>query len=142
MTDQERTQALEIMKERFGKDSLVALATVDADGRPWVRAVNTYYEDGAFYVVTYGLSNKMQQIAQNPEVSLCGDWFTGHGIGENLGYVLKSENALLMEKLRSAFSEWYSNGHTDESDPNTCILKIRLTEGVLFSHGIRYDLKI
>ena len=141
MTDQERTQALIIMNERFGKDSLVALATVDADNKPWVRAVNAYYEDGVFYVVTFGLSNKMQQIAQNPEVALCGDWFTGRGIGENLGHVLKAENAPLMEKLRAAFAQWYNNGHTDENDPNTCILKIRLTSGVLFSHGTRYDLK-
>lgn len=34
-----------IMKERFGKDSLIALATV-SDGKPYVRAVNSYYEDG------------------------------------------------------------------------------------------------
>lgn len=31
-----------LMEERFGKDSLLALATVDQDGRPQVRAVNAW----------------------------------------------------------------------------------------------------
>ena len=32
------------------------------------------------------------------------------------------------------------NGHNDFSDENTRILRIRLTDGVLFSHGTRYEL--
>ena len=129
-----------IMQERFGKDSLIALATVDGD-IPAVRTVNTVYIDGAFYVVTYALSGKMKQIAKNPTVAICGDWFTAHGVGENLGHVLLEENQNIMEKLRTAFSAWYNNGHTNEADPNTCLLKIRLTDGVLFSHGTRYDIE-
>lgn len=129
-----------IIQERFGKDSLIALATVDGD-IPAVRTVNTVYIDGAFYVVTYALSGKMKQIAKNPTVAICGDWFTAHGVGENLGHVLLEENQNIMEKLRTAFSAWYNNGHTNEADPNTCLLKIRLTDGVLFSHGTRYDIE-
>lgn len=127
-----------ILTERFGKDSLIALATV-SDGIPHVRTVDAVYIDGAFYVVTYSLSGKMQQIAKNPTVAISGDWFTAHGIGENLGHVLLPENQAVMEVLRSAFAAWYSNGHTNETDPNTCLLKIRLTDGVLFSNGTRYD---
>lgn len=48
-----------IMRERFGKDNVMAPATV-AEGKPWVRSVNAYYEDGTFCVITYALSNKMQ----------------------------------------------------------------------------------
>ena len=129
-----------IIQERFGKDSLIALATVDGD-IPAVRTVNTVYIDGAFYVVTYALSGKMKQIAKNPTVAICGDWFTAHGVGENLGHVLLEENQIIMEKLRTAFSAWYNNGHTNEADPNTCLLKIRLTDGVLFSYGTRYDIE-
>ena len=138
MRNNENTNA--IMQERFGKDSLIALATVDGD-IPAVRTVNTVYIDGAFYVVTYALSGKMKQIAKNPTVAICGDWFTAHGVGENLGHVLLEENQNIMEKLRTAFSAWYNNGHTNEADPNTCLLKIRLTDGVLFSHGTRYDIE-
>ncbi len=128
-----------IMTERFGHDNLIALATVDGDS-PAVRTVNAYYEDGCFYTVTYALSGKMQQIGQNPKVAICGDWFTAHGIGESMGHILLPENAALADKLRAAFAEWYANGHTNEADPNTIILRIRLTEGVLFHHGTRYDI--
>ena len=138
MKNNEITNA--IIQERFGKDSLIALATVDGD-IPAVRTVNTVYIDGAFYVVTYVLSGKMKQIAKKPTVAICGDWFTAHGVGENLGHVLLEENQNIMEKLRTAFSAWYNNGHTNEADPNTCLLKIRLTDGVLFSHGTRYDIE-
>lgn len=134
-------EAAEIMKQRFGCDQLIALATVDSENMPWVRSVNSYYEDGSFYVITHALSNKMLQIGQNPNVSICGDWFTAHGTGENMGYIRKTENAALAEKLRAAFAAWYNNGHTDETDPNTIILRIRLKRGVLFSNGTRYDLE-
>ena len=128
-----------IMLERFGKDSLVALATVD-HGIPSVRTVNAVYIDSAFYVVTYALSAKMQQIAKNPMVAVCGEWFTAHGIGENLGHVLREENRAIMDILRTAFAAWYDNGHINEADTNTCLLKIKLTDGVLFFNGTRYDI--
>lgn len=128
-----------IMNERFGKDNVIALATVDND-MPAVRYVNAYYENGAFYVITYGLSNKMKQINNNPNVSIAGDWFTAHGKGINLGYFGKEENKTIAEKLKEAFAEWIDNGHNNFDDENTCILCIKLTEGVLFSHGTRYDI--
>lgn len=137
MKHNEITEA--ILTGRFGKDSLIALATMD-NGIPSVRTVDAVYIDGAFYVVTYGLSGKMQQISRNPAVAVCGEWFTAHGIGENLGHVLREENRSIMERLRMAFAAWYGNGHTNEADPNTCLLKIRLSDAVLFSNGTRYDI--
>lgn len=131
--------ARKIMDDRFSCDSLIALATVDGN-QPAVRAVNSYYEDGCFYVITYALSNKMKQIAANPAVSICGDWFTAQGIGENLGHVLLPEHEDVMDKLRTVFAEWYDNGHVNESDKNTVLLRIRLTRGTLFSNGVRYDI--
>lgn len=133
------TKTAALMDERFGHDNLIALATVDGDS-PAVRAVNAYYEEGAFYIVTYALSCKMQHIAVNPNVAICGDWFTAHGVGESMGHILREENADMADKLRTAFAEWYNNGHTNEADPNTIILRIRLTDGVLFHHGTRYDI--
>ena len=44
-------EAEKIMIERFGKDSVIALATTE-NGVPYVRNVNAYYEDGAFYIIT------------------------------------------------------------------------------------------
>ncbi len=129
----------QIMEERFGKDSIIALATT-CENIPYVRYVNAYYEKGAFYIITYGLSNKMKQIAQNPTVSIAGDWFTAQGTGVNSGYFGKPENAEMAEKLRGVFAEWIDNGHNNFADENTCILKVELTEGVLFSHGKRYHI--
>ena len=131
-------EAEQIMKERFGKDAVLALATTE-DGIPYVRYVDAFYENGSFYVVTYALSNKIRQIDKNPVVAISGEWFTGHGKGINSGFFGKAENRQIAEKLRDVFSEWIDNGHTDLSDENTIILRIELTDGILFSHGIRYE---
>lgn len=126
-----------ILAERFGCDNLISLATASG-GKPHVRIVNGYYQDGAFYSVTYALSNKVQQIKNNPDVAVCGEWFTAHGSAENMGYVGNESNLLIMEKLREVFYQWYNKGHVDEADINTCLLCIRLIEGTLFDNGIRY----
>ena len=139
MSEKFPAAAREIMDERFSCDSLIALATVDGN-TPAVRAVNSYYEDGCFYVITYAKSNKMKQIEANPAVSLCGDWFTAKGVGENMGHVLRPEHAEIMDKLRTVFAEWYDNGHVNEQDESTVLLRIRLTCGTLFSNGTRYDI--
>lgn len=132
-------EAAEIMDQRFGCDALIALATVEG-GTPYVRTVNSYYEDGAFYIITHRLSNKMKQIEKNDSVALCGDWFTAHGLGEDIGHPYDDSNAEIMSKLRTVFAEWYDDGHVDENDPDTCILCVHLTDGVLFSNGTRYDI--
>lgn len=130
-------EAEKIMMERFGKDTVLALATAD-NGVPYVRNVNAYYEDGAFYVITHALSNKMKQIKHNPAVAIAGDWFTAQGKAINLGPFGKEENRAVAEKLKKAFAQWIGNGHSDLEDENTIILKVELTAGLLLSHGTRY----
>lgn len=128
-----------ILLERFGRDSILALATA-VDNIPHVRSVDAFYENGAFYVLTHGQSGKMKQIEQNPAVAVSGEWFTARGEGVNLGYFGKAENARIAEKMRNVFSAWIDNGHNDFEDINTCILCIRLTSGILFSNGTRYEI--
>ena len=132
------SEAEKIMMERFGKDTVIALATVE-HGVPYVRKVNAYYEDGSFYIITYALSNKIKQIEKNPNVAIAGDWFTAHGKGNNLGYFGKEENRIIAEKLKSVFTEWIDNGHNNFDDENTIILCVELTDGLLLSHGTRYE---
>ena len=84
-----------ILIERFGKDSIIALATADGN-KPFVRNVDAFYEDGAFYVLTYALSSKINQIQKNPDVAISGDWFTASGKGINLGFFGKKENQTLL----------------------------------------------
>lgn len=128
-----------IMSERFGKDNVIALATTE-NNIPYVRNVNAFYENKAFYIITHALSNKMKQLAENPHAAISGEWFTAHGTGINLGYFGKAENIEIAQKLRHAFSQWIDNGHNDFTDTNTCILCIRLTDGILFSQGRRFDI--
>lgn len=131
-------EAEQIMVERFGKDTLIALATA-ADETPSVRYVNAYYENGAFYIITYALSNKMKHIRVNPVVAIAGEWFTARGKGIDLGYFGKKENQGIAEKLKNVFAEWIDNGHNNFDDENTIILCIELTDGLLLSHGTRYE---
>lgn len=127
-----------LMQERFGRDNVIALATAD-NGVPSVRYVNAYYEGGAFYVITYALSDKIRQIEKSPIVAMAGDWFTAHGKGINLGYIGKEENVAIAEKLKKVFEAWIDNGHTKFEDENTVILCIELTDGLLLSNGIRHE---
>jgi len=133
-------EGMAILEEKFGnnKDNIIALATIalepnkDGKPRPMVRDVDAYYEDGVFYVVTWGESSKMLQIAQNNEVciAVAFGWFFSNGIGENLGWVLDPKNAEIRKKLRVAFEKWYDMAN-DENNKNCCILAINLTQGVI-----------
>ena len=134
-----KEEGLKVLEERFGKDNVIVLGTIDAE-YPAVRQVNGYYEDGAFYIITYALSNKMKQIGVNPNVSVCAEWFSGKGKAVNMGYFGKEENREMAEKLRKAFASWIDNGHNNFDDENTIILKIDLLDCVLFSHGTRYEI--
>ena len=132
--------AIDIMTERFGKDSLIALATTDGS-RLHARTVDAYYEDGAFYISTNALSNKMKQVEAYPDVAVCAmDWFSGHGTAKNLGWSLEPQNAGIRAKLREAFV-WYDDVN-NEQDKNCCILEIRLTDGMLIKdhHAVRYQM--
>lgn len=132
-------EAEQVMIDRFGKNTVIALATTENE-TPHVRYVNAYYENGAFYIITYTLSNKMKHIKNNPVVAIAGEWFTAHGNGISLGYFGKKENYVIADKLKEVFAEWIDNGHTNLNDENTIILCVQLTEGILFSHGTRYDI--
>ena len=139
-------EAMAILNDSFGngKDNVISFATIALDTndaelpRPAVRSIDAFYEDGMFYAITYGTSNKMQQIAVNSEVSISAAfeseagqvWFTASGIGENLGWVKDEKNAEIRAKLRAAFVAWYDFAN-DENDENCCYLAIRLTEGLI-----------
>ena len=67
-------RAAAILKERFGGDSVISLATA-VENVPYVRSVNACYWDGAFYVITHALSGKMRQLAEIPCARFRGNGF-------------------------------------------------------------------
>ena len=133
-------EAEAIMAQRFGKDTVLALATALGE-TPHVRSVNAYYENGAFYIVTDSRSQKMAQIQKNPQVAVAGDWFTGHGYAEDLCPFDRAENRDIANKLRQVFASWLMNGHTNPAAEETHILRVTLRDGLLLSHGTRYVLE-
>ncbi len=144
-------EGLRVIEESCGngKDNVIALSTIalelSADGTPYpyVREVDAYYEDGVFYVTTFGKSNKMQQIAHNKAIAftVCFEGISGSGVGENLGWVLDPKNAEIRTKLRKAFIDWYDDANNEQNE-NCVILAIRIKRGTIFrDHGaVRYDM--
>ena len=110
-------EAEAILIERFGKDSIIALATM-ADGTPYVRNVNAFYFDGAFYVLTYGLSNKMKQIAENPKVEISA---FKDGVWLRLAGELVEDDRI---EAKKSMLDDYANLRAmyDENDGNTQVL--------------------
>lgn len=146
MSKYERGLALIEEKVGNGKDNVISLATIarepSADGkpRPVSREVDAFYEDGTFYITTSANSDKMLQIAQNPEVSFSVNfgWFSGNGTGENLGWVLDPKNSEIRAKLRTAFAEWYDKAN-DEDNKNCIILAVRITRATInHNHGSEF----
>ena len=137
--------AVQLMDERCGngKEEVIALATISlsqtAEGkaRPAVRMVCSYYEDGAFYVSTDAKTNKMMEIGENNEVSVSGlDWYSFHGIAENLGWVKDEKNAEIRAKFKKIF-DWFDEVG-DEDNPNSIVLRISLTDGTIIDNERKY----
>ena len=139
MKEKVNSKIQQSLDEKFGHDTLISLATI-SNGVPYVRIIDSYYENGVFYAMTYSNTNKMKQIQENPQVAICGDWFTAHGIGENLGHPCDEKNLDINSKLKTVFSNWYYDRYSCDTDSNVCILGIRLTDAVLFHDGEEFDI--
>ena len=131
-------KALSITKEFFQKDYQFAMATT-ANNIPSLRFVDTYFYDGAFYILTYENTNKVKEITVNPQVALCsrkGYSFSGKAV--NIGHPLLQENSEIRSKLIAAFEQFYFK-HYNEND-SICILKIILENGFVYKDGIGYKI--
>lgn len=128
--------AMHVMTELFAKDCQLALAT-SHDDKPSVRFVDTYYQDGAFYVVTYGKSRKVQEIRSNSQVSLCKKLYQFNGNAYDIGHPLEPANKDIRDKLIKEFSPWYF-AHNNENDENMCYVRIDLVDGFFYKDGTGY----
>lgn len=130
--------ATDIVKELFSRDYQFAMATT-ANNIPSLRFIDTYFDNGAFYAITYANTKKVKEIADNPNVSLCcrkGYSFIGKAY--NIGHPLMPENGEIRSKLLKAFEPWYFK-HNNEND-EICILKIVPEKGFVYEDGLGYDI--
>ena len=74
-------QAMKELNRLFARDYQFAMATTGESG-PSIRFVDTYYTEGAFYIVTNRQSRKVKDTAADPRASLCGrKLHDGGGVG-------------------------------------------------------------
>ena len=128
-----------IMKERFGTERLITIATSE-DNIPYIRAVNAVYENGWFYFATLSNSSKMKQMEENPVTAVCGPWFNGHGLAYNRGSITKEENKHIYQMLRSSFESWLSDAKMNLDNTQIVLCGIQMTKATLYSQGQRYDI--
>lgn len=131
-------KGLNILEELFSRDYQFALATCE-NNSPSVRFVDSFYSNGAFYIVTYNKSQKVKEIESNPKVSLCNKLYRFTGNAYNIGHPLKKENKDIRNKLTDVFKDWYFE-HNDESDENMCYVKVELESGFFYKDGTGYKL--
>jgi general stress protein 26 len=129
-------QATKLADQLFGTDRQFVLATA-ADLMPSARVVDTLYFDGAFYVVTNRQTHKVAEIAANPKVALCNGFYRLDGVAENIGHPMDPANKEVRRALVEKLTAWYFT-HTDETDPDMCILKITPLGGFIHADGTGY----
>lgn len=129
-------KGLSVLESLFAKDYQFALAT-SSDNNPSVRFIDTFYDDGAFYIVSYAKSQKVKEIEKNPNVAMCNKLYRFSGRAFNIGHPLLEQNLAIREKLIKVFESWYFL-HNNEADPNMCYLKVELKQGFFYKDGTGY----
>lgn len=129
-------QALRALRRRFGRDRQFALATCQ-DNVPTLRTVDTYYEDGGLWIVTYASSRKVQDILENPNVALCHAFDCLTGRAEVMGHPREPRNAAIRQTLIRVFEPWYF-AHNNEDDAAMCLVRVALSAGFILGEGVAY----
>lgn len=130
--------AIKLMEKLFSRDYQFAMATT-ADNIPSLRFIDAYFNNGAFYAVTYANTHKVKEIAVNPNVALCSrKGYSFSGKAYNIGHPLLPENSEIRSKLINAFESWYFK-HNNEND-DICILKIKPESGFVHKDEMGYKI--
>lgn len=130
------SESLEVMSVLFAKDYHFALATVK-NNVPSIRFIDAFFDDGVFYIVTYSKSQKVEELTQNSNVSLCNRLYRFSGKAYNIGHPTLTENKEIREKLIKVFEPWYFE-HNNENDENMCYVKVELEQGFFYKDGTGY----
>lgn len=133
-------EGLGVLETLFARDYQFALATSN-NNIPAVRFIDTFYDNGAFYIVTSRKSHKVKEIEQNPVVSLSKDLYRFTGFARNIGHPLLKENLKIREKLIKVFEPWYFT-HNNENDENMCYIRVDLNQGLFYKDGTGYKINL
>jgi hypothetical protein len=132
-------KAMQVMQVLLGKDCQFALATAK-DNIPSLRYVDTYWDGVCFWIVTYGKSRKAQEIARNPNATLCNiKLFSFAGKAYHAGHPLAPANLAIREKLIEEFKPWYFL-HNNEADEAMCYVRLQPETGFIYADGTGYQI--
>lgn len=92
----------EEQEEFVKKNQKAALATLDKDGFPHVVAMNYFYQDGIFYMTSYGKAQKVINIRRNPKVGLMIE--TGRVYNELQGVLVRGHCELIEDATQVKLS--------------------------------------
>jgi len=92
----------EEQEEFVKKNQKAALATLDKDGFPHVVAMNYFYQDGVFYMTSYGKAQKVINIRRNPKVGLMIE--TGRVYNELQGVLVRGHCELIEDATQVTLS--------------------------------------
>ena len=132
------TRAQDVMQENFGHIVEMCLASC-VDNNIKVRDLNTYYDNGKFYVLGKTSNSLMHDIAINPRVGLCHGPHNIYGMAKSLGHPLEPQNAALRKKLKKQFSLNYDE-YVAEHNPEMCIVEIQVTTAETYTRYHRYEI--
>jgi PPOX class probable F420-dependent enzyme len=92
----------EEQEEFVKKNQKAALATLDKDGFPHVVAMNYFYQDGIFYMTSYGKAQKVINVRRNPKVGLMIE--TGRVYNELQGVLVRGHCELIEDATQVKLS--------------------------------------
>ncbi|MDO4493621.1 MAG: pyridoxamine 5'-phosphate oxidase family protein [Clostridia bacterium] len=130
------TETERLLTERYGTEHLVALAT-SANDIPTIRNVNAVYAGGCFWTLSLAGAAKLGAILGNPHVAISLAGFAAHGTAEICG---TEEHRDIVRKLEGAFRAWLGAEQPGNGDAEAVLIRIALTDAVLFADGKRHDL--
>lgn len=131
-------KGLSVLSDLFGKDCTFTLAT-SANNKPSLRVIDTYYEEGVFWIVTYAKTQKVKEIEANPDVAICNNFQKFQGKAYNAGHPLSENNREIRETLIKVFEPWYF-AHNNEKDENMCYVKFMPESGFFHKDGTGYEM--
>lgn len=137
--------ATTLLEKQLGYSAVISLATC-AGVEVTVRNVDACYRDGAVYIFTYKNSQKMRQLAIQPNVGLCKSYnrtrpfyeglLQATGIGKDIGHPRGHQ---LKGTLQDIFDS-ESSSNIDWDNPQARILKITLTTAIIYDGEYKYSM--